>query len=108
MRRSADTGSATLELAVALPALTFFVLAGLSALGAVRTQLVCVDHAREVARAAARGGPAPPDPAGSAVTVTNDGDLVRATVRVRYEPLGGRLPGITVTATAVAAQEPAS
>jgi hypothetical protein len=71
----------------------------------------CVDAAREAARAAARGEPGVPAgraaaPAGAAVVVDTSGDTVRAEVTARVRPLGGRLPGFAVTATAVAAVEP--
>ncbi len=106
-----DEGSATAELAVSLPALVLMVFTALTAVTAVRTQLECVDAAREAARAAARGESAVPAgarvaPDGASVSVASGGDTVRATVRVRVHPLGGRLPGIDVSATAVAAVEP--
>jgi hypothetical protein len=95
-------------LAVSLPALVLLLYAGLTAILAVRTQLGCVDAAREVARAVSRGAaPTASLPAGASVSVVTDGDVVRATVRVREQPLGGRLPGFDITATAVAAVEPA-
>jgi hypothetical protein len=103
--RGLDRGSATAELAVSLPALVLLLLVGLSALMVVRDQIACVDLAREAARAAARGEP-PPDSGTATVTITTDGDLVRATARLRRAPLGGSLPGISVSATAVAAVEP--
>ena len=90
---------------MSLPALVLLMLAGLTAVSAVRTQLECVDAAREGARAVARGAPAPGGPAGGGIAVVRDGDLVRATVRVHRAPLGPRLPGFEVTATAVAAGE---
>jgi len=107
----ADRGSATVELAVGLPALVLLVLAGLSAVGAVLTQLGCVDAAREAALVAARGGEGGPagervGPPGAMVVVSPDGELVRATVTVRYHPLGGGLPGFDLSATSVAALEP--
>ena len=103
--RAADRGSATAELAVSLPALVLLLLVGLSALVVVRDQIACVDLAREAVRAAARGEPAP-DSGTATITIATEGDLVRATVRLRRAPLGGRVPGIGVTATAVAAVEP--
>jgi hypothetical protein len=102
-----DRGNATVELAVSLPALVLLLYAGLTAVLAVRTDLGCVDAAREVARAVARGDvPATPLPSGGSVAVATDGDVVRATVHVLEHPLGGRLPGFEITATAVAAVEP--
>jgi hypothetical protein len=73
---------------------------------AVRTQLECVDAAREAARVVARGDSAPGAPAGLALAVSREGDLVRATVRAHRNPLGSHLPGFDITATAVAAAEP--
>ena len=43
---------------------------------------------------------------GASVGVTTDGDLVRATVVVRWSPLSGVLPGFDISATSVAAVEP--
>jgi hypothetical protein len=105
-RGKGDRGNATVELAVSLPALVLLLATGLTAISAVRTQLECVDAAREVARAVARGAPAPPLPTGAGVSVTSSGDLVTATVTLRVEPLGSNLPGFAVSATAVAAVEP--
>jgi hypothetical protein len=109
--RRGDRGSATAELAVALPVLVLLLLAGLTAVNAVATKLRCVDAAREAARVQARGEAgaaagrrAAPD--GADVTVGVDGDTVRARVRAVAHPLGIGLPGITVEAYAVAALEP--
>jgi hypothetical protein len=78
---------------------------------AVTTKLRCVDAAREAARTAARGEDGSragrrtaPDGAEVAVTIT--GDTVTATVRAPVRPLGGRLPNLSVRASAVAAVEP--
>ncbi len=108
-----DRGSATVELAVSLPGLVLLLFVALSAVTAVRIQIECVDAARDGALAAARGEDgssaathsAPP---GASVVVSVDGATARATVTVRITPLGGRLPGYTVTATAVAETEPGS
>jgi hypothetical protein len=88
-------------------------LVWLLAVGAAQVRVV--DAAREVARAAARGDPvavavqrglrvAPP---GSRVSVHDDGGQVTAVVVGRIEGPGGlfRLPGVTVSANAVAAVE---
>ena len=104
--RGGDSGSATAELAVCLPALVLLLAAGLAALGAIRTQIECVDAAREAARAAARGERAVSRVDGAGVAIATDGDLVRATVRVHYTPFGGGLPGFDITSTSVAAMEP--
>lgn len=110
-RARGDRGSATAELAVALPALVVFLGAALGAVSAVTAKLECVDAAREAAISAARGADgvaaglrhAPP---GASVRLVTDGDAVRATVTGRVRPWGGRLPGITVVGDATAALEP--
>ncbi|MFG2047588.1 TadE family type IV pilus minor pilin [Micromonospora sp. NPDC048935] len=107
-----DRGSFTAELAAGLPALLLLLLAGLTAVNAVTAQASCLHAAREAALAAARGGDgsaaagrvAP----GASVTVAVDGNRVQATVRAPVPTLGGRLPRVTVVATAVAALEPAA
>lgn len=105
-----ERGSFTAELAAGLPALLVLLLAGLTVMNAVSTQASCLHTAREAALAAARGASnadgeqaAPP---GVEVSVSIDGDRVRATARAPVRALGGRLPRITVAATAVAAVEP--
>ena len=110
--RASDRGSATAELAVALPVLALLLVVALTAVAAVTAQLRCVDAAREAARAAARGSSDATAagrraaPAGAAVTVDSGGERVRAVVRVRITPLGGWLPGPEVSATAEAEAEP--
>jgi hypothetical protein len=106
-----ERGSATAELAASLPALVLIVVVAITAVITVRTQLECVDAAREAARTEARGesgGAAgrrvAPD--GASVTLTADGTLIRATIRVQVRPVGGLLPGFEVSASAVAAMEP--
>jgi hypothetical protein len=108
-----DRGSVTAELAAALPAVVLLLVAGLGAVSAVGTKLNCQAAARDAALAAARGEPAVPAgrrlaPAGAAITVTANGELVRATVTVQVHPLGMRAPGLTVGATSIAAVEPGS
>ncbi|SCE74372.1 TadE-like protein [Micromonospora saelicesensis] len=106
-----DRGSFTAELAAGLPALLLLLLAGLTAVNAVSAQAGCLHAAREAALAAARGADGSAEgaraaPPGAAVSVSVDGDRVQATVRAPVRTLGGRLPRITVVATAVAAVEP--
>ena len=108
-----DRGSFTAELAAGLPALMLLLLAGLTAVGAVTTKTQCVDAAREGALAEARGEPgaaaaARVAPPGSAINLAGDDDTVTATITSRVRLLGGHLPIITVTSTAVAAREPDS
>ena len=106
-----DRGSVTAELAVALPVLVLLLIAALSSVNAVLLDLRCFDAAREAARAAARGeaGVAAGErvaPPGAVVSVQVRGDEVQAVVRMTVEPLGGRLPGFDIAATAIAAVEP--
>lgn len=113
-RRSAtrgDRGSVTVELAVGLPVVVLILLATLAGVSAVTTKLECVDAARQAARAAARGEPGEAAgkraaPAGATVVISVEGDLVRATVRSRSRPLGGLVPSLHMSATAVAQREP--
>jgi hypothetical protein len=107
-RAAADTGGVTVEAALALCALTVFLVLALGTLTVVAQSLRCADAARELARLAARGEPdrgravaarlAPP---GAGLAVTQDGETVVATVSAR---LVGSLP-MTVNGRAVAAVE---
>lgn len=96
---------AALACATLLAALVLCI-GGLAAIGA---QVRCVDAAREAARLTARGDTAAAiavvrgiAPAGATLRVRRDGDFVVATVRVDAT----LLPGLTVSADAVAAVEP--
>ena len=104
-----DTGSVTVEAAIALGALTVAVALCVGAVFAAVTQVRCIDAAREAARLAARGDRAAAEP--TARQVAPDG----ADISVRYED--GRvvavvtadiplLPALELRAEAVAAQEP--
>lgn len=107
-----DRGSTTAELAAGLPAVAVLLLAGLTAVSAVTTRMECVDAAREVALAVARGEPAETvvhgAPDNARVSVDIRGETVHATVRARVPLLGTRLPALTVAGAAVAALEPGS
>jgi hypothetical protein len=86
-------------------------LFALGAVDAVLQRLRCIDAARDAVLAAARGGDglaagARSAPTGATVTVTRDGDIVRARVRVRVAPLGRHLPGVTVEGDAATEVEP--
>nr|WP_106127279.1 TadE family type IV pilus minor pilin [Pseudosporangium ferrugineum] len=100
-------------MAAGLPALMLLLFAGLTAVGAVTTQLRCVDAAREGALAAARGAPgtetaARTAPPGARIELDEAAGTVTVTVRAPVAILGGHLPALTVGATAVAAREPAA
>jgi Flp pilus assembly protein TadG len=110
-RPGRDRGSFTAELAAGLPALMVLVFAGIAAVSAVLTKAQCLDAAREAALAEARGEPwaevaGRMAPDGADIRVGGDQESVTATVSVRVRVLGAHVPGITVTATAVAAREP--
>jgi TadE-like protein len=104
-----DGGGVTVEAAFAIAALVVVLIVCVSGLTAVSLQIRCIDAAREAARLAARGDDGAASsaargiaPEGSAVQLRRDGELVVATVTAS-SPL---LPGITITAEAVAAAEP--
>jgi len=106
-----DRGSATAELAVGLPALVLLLLFALGAVDAVLARMQCVDAARDAALETARGGDGAAvgrarAPQGADVSVAVDGRAVRARIRLRVRPLGPHLPGVTVSAVAVADSEP--
>ncbi|WIM96810.1 TadE family type IV pilus minor pilin [Actinoplanes oblitus] len=112
-RFGGDRGAFTVELAAGLPALMVLLFFGLTAVSAVVTKAQCLDAAREAALAEARGGPGSPvaarmAPAGAEIRLGGDRESVTATVSVRVRLFGTHVPGITVTASAVAAREPAA
>jgi hypothetical protein len=104
----------TAEAALVLPVLLLVLAAAVAALAVVGAQVRCVDAAREGARAAARGEPAPEvvalarqvAPDGSRVTVAADGDRVVVSVAVEVAPLGPVPLRIAVSADATARLEP--
>ncbi|CAN5513240.1 TadE family type IV pilus minor pilin [soil metagenome] len=81
----------------------------LAGIGAVAAQIRCVDAAREAARLAARGDVSASDvaqriaPDGAAIGIRHDGEFVVATVIVGVTGL----PGVRLSAEAVAVLEPA-
>ncbi|ABL79910.1 MULTISPECIES: TadE family protein [unclassified Nocardioides] len=117
--RRRERGAATAELAMALPLLVAITLGLVWLLAVGAAQVRAVDAARETARAVARGDSvtaavargqrvAPP---GSRVSVHDDGGQVTAVVVGRVDGPGGlfgRLPGVAVSAQAVAAAEESS
>ncbi|WP_420488542.1 TadE family type IV pilus minor pilin [Kribbella solani] len=112
----AGRGAVTAELAIVLPMLLSLLLLGVWAIGLVILNLQCIDAARDVARAVARGES--PDEAqaigqraipGGTVAIARDGSDVRVTVSAaprRTPPLIGRLFAPRLTATAVLQVEP--
>jgi hypothetical protein len=105
-RATSDRASATAELAVSLPAVVLLLLAGLTAVSAVSTQIRCADAARDVALALSRGEPRPTDrlPAGGLIAVDSSADRVAVTVTA---PVLSGWRSLTVSGHAVAAIETA-
>lgn len=117
--RKSERGQATLELALSLPLLALFLLAGAQLVLIARDQLAVIHAAREAARAAAvstsagdgvAAGRSATGLAGVEVSVSSGGGEVRATVTRRVPTdvplIGAWLPDITVRATAVMRAEP--
>lgn len=113
--RGGDGGSATVETAMALPALVLILAVALWGVSAAAAQVACVDAARAGARAAARGEPvdmvraavrraAPP---GASVGLARDQVITRVVVRAAVRPpVRGLFPALRIGAQAVAATEP--
>jgi len=106
-----DRGSATAEMAVALPALVVFLLAGMLGLNAIAVKMQVVAAAREGALSAARGGSGEAAarrvaPDGASVSVTVGAERAVASVSVRVGAVGRLFGPVTVGATSSAAVEP--
>lgn len=104
----------SVEMATALPVLVILVFTGLYAVRVVDARAQCLDAAREVARAAARGDSTAVARGraivGSAATVSvsTSGDSVVGRVSVRVHPGWSRLPAVSVAESAIAATEPSA
>lgn len=114
MKRRSDAGLATVETAMALPALCLVVVTLGCILAALTQQLRCIDAARAGARAAARGEPIDvveqratlTAPRNATVSTTQADGFRRVTVRLRLGFPGlSRLPSMVLSATAVARDE---
>ncbi len=110
--RGRERGMVTAELAACLPVLVLLLGVAISAVLVVAARVRVQDAAREAARAEARGAHAAVSglvhraAPGGAVTISRDGVDVVAVVRLQVRPLGGLVPAVTVTGSAVAAAEP--
>jgi Flp pilus assembly protein TadG len=108
----ADRGTVTAELAACLPVLVIVLAVAVTAVSAVAARIRLEDAAREAARAAARGDPAAARrlagaaAPGAQLTLSESADAVTAFMRAAVHPLGGYLPGLSISARAVAAVEP--
>jgi Flp pilus assembly protein TadG len=115
--RAASAGSATVELAAAIPLLVAVTLAMVAVLGLARDQVLAQGAAREGAREAAISGDqtrasaaaraALPPRRAARVMVAPTGDRVRVSVELPIRlPFGAQ--AVATRATAVAAREPGS
>ena len=109
-----DSGTVTVEAAIALGAFVTVLALALGAISAAIDQLRCIDAAREAARLVARGEAdrarvvaldIAPSSANVAITVRGD-DTIQ--VDVRASPVNGLLPGLQLHGVAHAIAEPAS
>lgn len=102
-----ESGMVTIEGAYAISAVVIVVILAVGVITAVTTQIRCTDAAREVARLAAAGddhsrAAGEQIVPGAQITVAARGDRVVVDVR-RGAPM---VPGLTLSARAVAAAEP--
>jgi hypothetical protein len=111
-----DRGAVTAELAITLPVLLSLLLLGIWSIGMVVLNIQCIDAARDVARAVARGEP--PDeakaighrtiPTGE-ITITREGSDIHVTVTAapsHKPPLLSALAPSHLTAHATLQSEP--
>ncbi len=116
-RSRGQRGAVTAEAMVVLPVLVAVCLGLVWLLGLAVAQVRVVDGAREAARAAARGeqesqaraAAVRVAPGGASVRLRRGGGMVTAVVSAEVSGPGGlfrMLPGVTVSSTAVAAEEP--
>jgi Flp pilus assembly protein TadG len=115
-RKRSDRGAVTAELAITLPVLLSLLMLGIWSIGLVILNLRCIDAARDVARAVARGEP--PDRAQAighhtvptaTITITREGQDIQVTVTAtpaHNPPLLSALTPTHLTATATLQSEP--
>ncbi|WP_433164934.1 TadE family type IV pilus minor pilin [Kribbella sp. CA-247076] len=118
-RTTTQRGAVTAEIAIALPVLLTLLYLGVWLIGVVTTNIRCIDAARDVARAVARGESpetaqeigrrtAPPN---AAITITRTGPDIQVTITAtphRNAPLLSALPSTPITAKATLQSEPTS
>lgn len=113
--RRADQGTATAEIAVALPALTAVVATALWAIAAAATRLTCLDALHTAARSAARGTPLPQvrsqalaaTPPGTTLTITRTEASTHLALTTPFHPFPRLpLPALTFHLTAESPTEP--
>lgn len=111
--RRGSPGSVTAETALALPVLALVVATGAWLVSAVTARVRCIDAARDIARAVARGDDVAAAratgladaPAGAGVSIVRGDGRVTVTVRYRIAA-GGLVPAYTLVESAVTALEP--
>ncbi|GAA2719614.1 TadE family type IV pilus minor pilin [Actinocorallia aurantiaca] len=110
-----DQGTATAEVAVALPALVAVVATALWGITAAATRLTCLDALHTAARSAARGEPLSQvrtralraTPPGTVLTITRTPDSTRLTLTAPFRPPSRLpLPALTFHLTAETPTEP--
>jgi Flp pilus assembly protein TadG len=115
--RRAECGAVTAEVAVVLPVLLAILVFGVWMAGVVVENIRCIDAARDVARAVARGEPpqsaqqlvSRTAPEGATFTITKDGPDIQVTVTADVTPrwpLLAKLPPIQVKGQATIQSEP--
>ena len=110
-------GAVTAEVAIALPILLTLLFLGIWLIGVVTANIQCIDAARDVARAVARGES--PEiaqeigrrtaPSNATITITRTGPDIHVTVTAtpnRNAPLLTALPATPTTAKAILQSEP--
>lgn len=111
-----ERGAVTAELALALPVLVLVLLLGIWSIGLVVLNIRCIDAARDVARAVARGEPADQAKAigrrtvpNGTISITRDSSDIHVTVTAaptHKPPLLTLLTPAQITATATLQAEP--
>jgi Flp pilus assembly protein TadG len=114
--KSSERGAVTAELAITLPVLLSLLLLGIWSIGLVILNIQCIDTARDVARAVARGEP--PDQAkaighrtipAATITISHEGPDIHVTVTAtptHNPPLFSALAPTHLTAHATLESEP--
>jgi Flp pilus assembly protein TadG len=114
--RENDRGAITAELAITLPVLLSLLLLGIWSIGLVILNIQCIDAARDVARAVARGEPQDQAKAighrtipSATITITREGQDIHVTVTAaptHNPPLLTSLAPAHLTAEATLQSEP--
>lgn len=115
--RRGEGGAVTAEVAVVLPVLLAMLVFGVWMAGVVIENIRCIDAARDVARAVARGEPPQSAqqlvrrtaPVGATFSITRDGSDIQVTVAADvtpHWPLLAKLPPIKVKGQATIQPEP--